>query len=76
MQMEGYTVQTLIRLRLWEQSDLGVHCLLRSIFPDTLNFHCRCPIVWGSEIVCREKVDTDQTLSIGFKVPFHAMPVI
>ena len=31
MQMEKQTVKTLIRLLLWEQSDLGLHCLLRPV---------------------------------------------
>ena len=30
------TLQTLIRLLLEEQSDLGLHCLLRPISPTTL----------------------------------------
>ena len=35
---ECQTVLTLIRLLLKEQSDLGLHCLLRPICPNILNF--------------------------------------
>ena len=39
MQVEEQTVQALIRLLLQEQSDLGLHCLLRPICPNILNFY-------------------------------------
>ena len=35
MQMERQTAKTLIRLLLQKQSDLGLHCLLRPICPNT-----------------------------------------
>ena len=33
-----------------EQSDLGLHCLPRSICPSTLNFYCM--LVWRSILIC------------------------
>ena len=39
MQMVWQTVQTLIRLLLWEQSDLGLHCLLRPRCPNVKIFY-------------------------------------
>ena len=40
MQKEWQTEQTLIRLLLQlEQSDLGLHCLLRIVWPNTSNVH-------------------------------------
>ena len=41
MQVEEHTVQALIRLLLMEQSDLGLHCLLRPICPNILNFYSK-----------------------------------
>ena len=40
MQMEKQTVKTLIRLLLWEQSDLGLHCLPRPICPKYMFLLC------------------------------------
>ena len=39
MQMEWQLMKTLIRLLLEEQSDLGLHCLPRSICPKTLDHY-------------------------------------
>ena len=39
MQTELQTVKTLIRLLLYEQTDLGLHCLPRPICPKTLDHY-------------------------------------
>ena len=36
------TVKALIKLLISEQSDLGLHCLLKLVCPNTLNFIGRC----------------------------------
>ena len=40
--VEWETVLTLIRLLLEEQFDLGLHCLLRPLCPNSWKFHCNC----------------------------------
>ena len=39
MRRELQTMQTLLRLFLQEQSDLGLHCLLTAFCPNTYNFY-------------------------------------
>ena len=81
MQRELQAVQTLIRLLLEEQSDLGLHCLPRPVCPKTWEHNGNCQLKQPTALItliCSSKTQKNPIRCVydNFWIVSHISPSI